>query len=165
MSDPIPESLAHFITSHISIHAAACADGAIATLVRGLGCRIDPAEPDQVRILLPRSQSLALLDAVAANGRVAVVLNEPESHRTVQLKSTRACVVPSDAGDQAVLAPYRNAMAQRLKLFDTPEPFVHAVLTCAPEDLVTLRFAPEAVFGQTPGPRAGAPMAADAPIP
>jgi len=165
MSAPVPEPLARFITSHISIHVAACPEGGVATLARGLGCRIDAAEPERVRVLLARPQALPLLDAVLANGRIAVVLNEPESHRTVQLKGTDARIDASDAADQSVLAPYRSAMAQRLRIFDTPEPFVHALLACPPDELVTLSFTPEAVFGQTPGPRAGAPVSPDAPLP
>jgi hypothetical protein len=165
MPNPVPEPLAGFITSHISIHVAACPDGGVATLARGLGCRIAPSEPTRVRVLLAHPQALPVLEAIRANGRIAVVLNEPESHRTVQLKGNDARIDDSDADDHAALAPYRNAMAQRLKVFDTPEPFVHAILSCAPDELVTISFTPEAVFGQTPGPRAGASMAPDAPLP
>jgi len=165
MPDPVPDLLARFITSHISIHVAACPEGGVATLARGLGCRIDPHAPERVRVLMARPQSRPVLDAVGANGRIAVVLNEPESHRTVQLKGSDARIEASDTADHAVLAPYRHAMAQRLKVFDTPEPLVHALLSCAPDELVTVSFTPAAVFGQTPGPRAGEPMAPDAPLP
>ena len=34
-----------------------------------------------------------------------------------------------------------------------------ALLACEPADLVAVRFAPESAFDQTPGPKAGAPIA------
>jgi len=165
MSADLSPALTRFVTGHLSIHvAASCGDG-LATLARGLGARVDPTDTRCLRVLVSRAQSAALLDAIAAGHGMAAVFNEPESHRTVQLKAPGAEVLPADHDDLATHAPYVRAMATRLKVFDTPEPYVHALLACAPEDLAVIRFMPREVFGQTPGPRAGEPMAADGPAP
>ncbi len=165
MDANLSPALAQFVTGHLSIHVAAgCGDG-LATLVRGLGARIDPADSHYLRVLVSRSQSTELLAAVAGGYPVAAVFNEPESHRTVQLKAPIAEVVAANEDDRALLGPYVRAMADRLRTFDTPEPYVHALLACAPDDLAVIRFTPRDVFGQTPGPRAGAPIAADGPAP
>jgi hypothetical protein len=165
MSEPISAALATFITSHISIHVAATRADGIATLVRALGCRIDPSAPARVRLLVARAQCAALLEAVATSGRIAAVFNEPESHRTVQLKGGDARVLAATPDDLAVRTPYVQAMARRLTVFDTPEPFMHALLASAPDEVAVVDFTPAAAFTQTPGPRAGAPLAPDAPQP
>ncbi|QID16486.1 hypothetical protein G3580_01905 [Nitrogeniibacter mangrovi] len=165
MNDPIPPALAGFLTSHLSMHVAAgCGDG-LATLVRAVGARIAPEAPHCLRLLVPRAQAVDLIEAISAGAPVAAVFNEPETHRTVQLKCARAEVVAAEAADVATLAPYVRAMAARLRAFGTPEPYAHTVLACAPDEVVVIRLAPEAVFGQSPGPRAGERMAPGAPLP
>lgn len=165
MKAKLSPSLIRFVTGHLSIHvAASCGDG-LTTLARGLGARVDPGDTGCLRVLLSRAQSAGLVDAIAGGHGIAAVFNEPESHRTVQLKAPVAEAVEADDDDLAMHAPYVRAMATRLSVFGTPEPYVHALLACAPDDLVVVRFAPHEVFGQTPGPGAGAPIAADGPAP
>lgn len=157
---PLNPALAAFITSHLSIHFAASDAHGMATLARGLGCRIAAEEPARVRLLVARPQAEPVLRAIDANGRIAAVFNEPESHRSVQLKGIDARREAAGQADQAVLAPYTDEMSRRLKVFDTPEAFVRALLACPPEELVVVSFTPQEIFGQTPGPQAGARLPA-----
>ena len=106
-----------------------------------------------------RAEALPVLAAIEANGRVAAVFSEPESHRTVQLKGVDARVEAVTAGDEASLQSYAAAMAARLAPFRVPEVFARALLSASPDDLVAVSFTPSQGFGQTPGPRAGMPLA------
>ena len=54
--------LVRFVTSHLSIHVAACDGGGQATLVRGLGCRADPATAGGLRLLVARPQAEPVLN-------------------------------------------------------------------------------------------------------
>ncbi|MBT0963596.1 pyridoxamine 5'-phosphate oxidase family protein [Denitromonas iodatirespirans] len=158
-------ALADFVTSHLSIHIAASDARGIATLVRGLGCRRDPADRDRLRLLVAGPQAEPVLRCLAANGRIAAVFSEPESHRTVQLKGRDAGPCAPDAADAAFLAPYTDRLVARLATLGTPEPFVRTLLACPVEDLRVIRFTPDEVFGQTPGPQAGQRLSAGSAVP
>lgn len=165
MTPPLNSALVAFLTSHLSIHVAASDGNGIATLVRGLGCRIADDEPSRVRLLMSRPQSEPVLRAVDANGRIAAVFSEPESHRTIQLKGVDARQESPEAADHALLSPYIDEMSRRLKAIDTPEPFVRALLACSPGELAVVSFTPQDLFGQTPGPKAGERLADGAGLP
>ncbi|MCB1956102.1 MAG: pyridoxamine 5'-phosphate oxidase family protein [Rhodocyclaceae bacterium] len=156
LEDP---ALARFVSGQMSMHVAACDARGFPTLVRGVGYRIDPGQPARLRVLVPQSQSEPVLRALAANGRIAVVLSEPASHRTLQLKGGDARVESVEPADVAAMAPYVEAMVDHLRAFDTPEPFMRALLACSAGELAVVSFTPAEVFGQTPGPQAGARLA------
>ncbi len=151
---PIDEALALFLTSHLSIQVAACDDDGVPTLVCALGARISP-DRQYLTVLLPGSQSEAVLRCIATNRRIAVVFNEPETHRTVQLKGRDASIEAAMAQDEARLPGYIQAMTQRLQHFKVPEAFCRAFFSAPPGDLVAVTFTPVEAYGQTPGPHAG----------
>ena len=160
MSSPLNPALAAFLTSHISIHLAATGANGMVTLVRGLGCRIAAEAPTRVRLLTSRPQAEPVLRAIEETGRIAAVFNEPESHRTVQLKGIDARLESVETADQAIHRPYVDEMSRRLKAFATPEPLVRTLLACAPGEFAVVSFTPQELFGQTPGPQAGARLPA-----
>ncbi|MEZ5627659.1 MAG: hypothetical protein R3E34_09050 [Rhodocyclaceae bacterium] len=157
--------LVRFVTSHLSIHVAASDGGGQATLVRGLGCRADPATAGGLRLLVARPQAEPVLRGIAADGRIALVFSEPETHRTVQLKARNARVGPADNDDTAVLGPYTDTLVARLGSIGTPEPFVRALLACPADELIIICATPDEVFGQTPGPQAGERLGAGQALP
>ncbi|MBN8284750.1 pyridoxamine 5'-phosphate oxidase family protein [Zoogloea sp.] len=152
--DPLDPALAEFITSHVSLQLAATDDAGLATAVRCVGCRVS-ADRRRVTLLMPRSQAAPVLASIAANGRVAVVFNEPKSYRTLQLKGRDGRIEPPLPDDAAALQPYAAGFARRLAPLDVPEPYVRTLVSCAPEDLVAVSFTPLEAYAQTPGPRAG----------
>lgn len=156
MHSPVPlePALAAFITSRLSIQVAASDGHGLASLVRAVGCRVS-ADRCRVTVLVSRSQAAPVLAGVAANGMLAAVFNEPESHRTVQLKGRDACVEMATAEDEAALVPYAADFSGRLAVFRVPEAYVRTLVSCAPGDLVAISFTPSEAYGQTPGPRAG----------
>ncbi|MCP8689320.1 hypothetical protein [Marinobacterium sedimentorum] len=154
---PLDPSLIQFLTSQLSIQVAACSDAGEPTLARALGARMS-ADGHRLALMVPVSQARELLTCIAANGHIAAVFNEPETHRTVQLKGNDARIEAISAADAAALGPYVERLARRLQHYQVPEAFSRAFYAADPADLVAVSFSPSAVYGQTPGPHAGEPL-------
>jgi hypothetical protein len=161
---PLDAELAAFLTSRISVQVAACDEQGFTTLVRALGARV-AADRRRVTVLMARSQAEPVLAMLRANGRIAAVFSHPVSHRTVQLKGRDAAVEAATPADEAELAPYAAAMAAHLAVYDVPESFTRAMVSCPPGDLVAVSFTPCQAYGQTPGPGAGERLARGAATP
>lgn len=130
------------------------------SLMRGVGSAIS-ACGTQVTVYLRRSQSRQLLQDIAAGGGVAVVFSEPPTHRTLQLKAGAATVRAAGADDVPLLQRYLASMQHELAQVGYGPAFAAAMLSAPLEDVVALQFTPQAAFDQTPGPRAGAPLATE----
>ena len=92
-------------------------------------------------------------------GALAVVFSYPPTHRTIQLKSEHAVVRPPAPGETDHVTAYVEAFTTGVMPFGY-EPRQMATLFAYSEgDLVAIDFVPESAFVQTPGPKAGAPMA------
>lgn len=129
------------------------------SVMRAVAARIS-ADGQEVTVYLRPSQSEQLLNDIQATGHIAVVFSEPYSHRTLQVKATRAQLRPVKPEDQAVLQRYLAAMQLAVGRVGYGPDFVTAMLEAPPDDLVAIEFTPESAFDQTPGPRAGAPLSA-----
>jgi hypothetical protein len=123
-------------------------------LMQALGLRVSPGR-DRVTVLLTRSTSRAVLDDIAANGVVAVVVSEPSTHATAQLKGSDAVVEPAAPGDLALVEAHAERFADEIATIGLSRPLAHAILDRAGGDLVAVSFTPTQAFEQTPGPRAG----------
>ncbi len=125
------------------------------SVMRAVGSAIT-ADGATVTVYLARSQSRQLLADIASTGRVSVMFSEPSSHRTVQVKATRARLRDAGQPDIPVLNRYLAAMTQAIGAVGLPPAYAAAMLAYDLDDLVAVSFAPEAAFDQTPGPKAGA---------
>lgn len=131
------------------------------SLMRAVGSRIN-ADGSEITVYLARSQSAQLLQDMAASGRIAVVFSSPSSHRSVQVKGTGINGRAATAQDLPVLRRYLQAMEYEICSIGYRLELVHAMLGFELEDLVAITFAPTHAFDQTPGPKAGTPLAQDA---
>jgi hypothetical protein len=143
-----------FMQGGVSICASACNRERQPSVARANGCRVSP-ERSQVTILLSASQSAELLEHVRETGAIAVVFSEPPTHRTVQLKGSDAVVEAANALDGETAGIYRARFAGVLAQLGYQRDLIYALLACADDDLVAVRFTPSAAFSQTPGPNAG----------
>ena len=89
-----------------------------------------------------------------------MVFSLPSSHRTLQLKGPAAQIDPLEPGDPERLRRYAGALVADVCPLGYREALVRAIVAGEPEDFVAVSFTPRAAFDQTPGPRAGAPLAA-----
>jgi hypothetical protein len=145
---------AAFLCGAVGISAATCRPGGLPNIARATGCRVS-ADRRSVTLLVAATPSAALLDDVRRTGSIAVVFSQPSSHRTFQLKGSDARIVPLEPGDAAVVERYVAAFVAHLAEFGYAEALIQALLACEADDLTAIRFTIEAVFSQTPGPRAG----------
>jgi hypothetical protein len=147
-----------FVSGGVSINAASRGPGNVPEIARAAGCRPSP-DARHLTLYFAASQSARLLDAVRATGAIAAVFSEPGSHRTIQLKGADARVAPIAPQDLEMIERYAGAFAAALVPLGYPEQLVRALLWAPPEDYVAVSFGPTQAFDQTPGPRAGAPLA------
>ncbi len=155
---PLDVALVDFITAGQSMHIAAATDPGQPTVVRALGCRVNRART-RVTLLVPRSQSAALLSAIDSNRRIAAVFSQPDTNASIQLKGNDAQVIPATDRDRALFTDYVNLISERLLALHIPELFARSLCSAAPEDLVTIAFSPVAAYQQTPGDSAGVSLA------
>lgn len=149
---------AAFILTGVSISLAACGSDRLPSMSRGMGCKlIDGGR--QVGIFIQRAQAADLLDHIRASGRVANVFSLPSSNRTLQLKGVDARILPFDANDLPIIESHVADFVREVLPLGMREDVVRAVFACATADLVTVVYSPSAAFSQTPGPKAGEPLA------
>lgn len=155
---PDPD-LARFLAGGVSINAGSGSAERNPSLCRALGCRVEGGGA-RLTVFFSALQAADLLRDIRQGGAVAVVFSHPPTHQTVQVKGWDARVEPLAEGDLARVAAYRTAFAETLGPLGFPEALVRSLLDCADADLVAVGFTPEAAFNQTPGARAGTPLAA-----
>jgi hypothetical protein len=124
------------------------------SLMRAIGSALS-ADGSVITVFLIRAQSRQLLQDIAATGQLSVVFSEPSTHRSVQLKASRADVRNAVAADAAALERYAAAMEQEIALIGFPHEVTRTMLAHRIEDVVAVSFTAEEAFEQTPGPRAG----------
>ncbi len=111
-------------------------------------------------VLLSAARGRAVLDALDAGSAVTLVASRPLTHETLQLKAARAERVPLSAAHKATSARYVTAFGNELAALGYGEAATAALATILTTDtLAALRFLPDIVFDQTPGPRAGTVLA------
>jgi hypothetical protein len=143
----------------ISTTVASRTAGRLPVLGRALGCRVAP-DRSRVTVLLPGDQLPELVAALRESRAIAAVFSEPATHRTIQLKGTDAALEPLATGDAELSALWADGFVAALAPYGIAEPLVRALLWCEPAAMIAVSFSPCAAFQQTPGPRAGAPLAA-----
>ncbi|MRD48273.1 hypothetical protein GHT07_13365 [Caenimonas koreensis DSM 17982] len=108
-----------------------------------------------ITVFVARRQSRQLVQDIAANGHIAVVFSHPASHRTVQVKATRASLRNATQQDKPLFERYLASMEHELAQIHIPVPLTRAMLAHCIDDVVAITFEPEQAFDQTPGPQAG----------
>jgi len=149
---------AAFIQTGVSISLAACGPDRLPSMSRGLGCKLVDGG-HQVSIFIRRSQSEELLGNIRSSGRVANVFSLPSSNRTLQLKGIDARIVPFAADDVPLIEAHIAEFLLEVIPLGMTEAVVRALLAYRPDDLVSVVYSPCAAFSQTPGPKAGEPLA------
>ena len=128
-------------------------------VMRAVGCRL-AEDLRRITVFMPPSSSAHVIADLRANGLIAVVFSEPSTNRTLQFKGRDAQIVPAEPGDPAIVARYVERFAQEIGELGFPAEVVKTMFAHDDDDLVALRYTPDAVFEQMPGPKAGEPLAA-----
>lgn len=111
-------------------------------------------------VLLSSVRSRAVLDALDAGSAITLVASRPATHATLQLKAARAERVAVTAAQKVASTRCVAGFGAELAALGYGDDLSTALAALLPtDDLTGLRFAPEVVFDQTPGPQAGRVLA------
>lgn len=153
----LPPELIAMMDKGVSVIVSACSLAMRPSIMRAVGSSITPGT---VTVYVSRQQSRQLIQDIASTGRIAVVFSEPASHRTVQVKASRARIRCAEVSDEAALARYLASMEQEIEQVGFSPTYTRAMLAHRLDDVVAISFEPAQAFDQTPGPKAGAALPA-----
>lgn len=124
-------------------------------LMRAFGCRLAP-DRRQLTLFMSTGTGAAVLADLRANGRIAVVITEPATARTIQLKGEQALIEPPEPGDAALVQHYIECFADEIEQLGFDRTLAKTMFAHRDDELVAVRFTPGEAYEQTPGPNAGA---------
>jgi hypothetical protein len=140
----------------VAVSIASRSEHCIPSVTRALGYRIS-ADASEFAIFVPRQAERVLAD-LRATAQAAVVFTEPSTHKSVQVKGCDSRITPLEEGDWPVISAYADDLVAEICPLGYAEPLIRKMVECTPQQVLAVRFAPTAAFGQTPGPRAGAAL-------
>ncbi|MEZ5593946.1 MAG: hypothetical protein R3F53_25890 [Gammaproteobacteria bacterium] len=144
---------AAFISQGVSINIATRDRFSIPTITRALACRVSP-DQRQVTLFLSAERAERLLENIAHNGMIAVVFSQPSTHRTLQLKGVDAHRVVLQGDDYAIIPASTASLVTELTAIGHGLGFSRTIVAHN-DSLIAIRFTPDTIFDQTPGPDAG----------
>lgn len=109
----------------------------------------------QLELILNEPQSVTLLQDIDRTQTVAVVFSEPTTHRTLQMKGRDARIITADQQDMALAARSTEAFAVEIGKLGYSKVFTNRLMSCVETGLMVVRFTPQEIYQQTPGPEAG----------
>ncbi|MEO8656782.1 MAG: hypothetical protein ABI409_21850, partial [Ramlibacter sp.] len=101
----VPADLLTMMMRGVSVNVASRDLAMRPSLMRAVGSSV-AADGRSITVYLSRRQSRQLVQDVSATGCIAAVFSEPATHRTVQVKATRAVLRNAEPADEPVLAAY-----------------------------------------------------------
>lgn len=151
---------ATFLQGPVSINVAASGRDGWPCVCRAQGCVV-ARDRRTVTVLLSARRGREVLDALDGGSGIAAVFSRPATHATLQLKAVHAARVPVNAALKACNARYAQRFADELVGLGYGTDLGKGIVRLmSASDLTALRFVPEIVFDQTPGPAAGRVLAA-----
>lgn len=148
-----PEHAA-FIQGRVSIVVAGRNADLVPEVARGCACRVS-ADRRRVTVLVDAARSQPLLAAVESNGLVAVVVSQPSTHRTIQLKGTDARVARATVADRKASESNLTAWVEELASIGFDRELARSIRGAEIAEMVAVTFTATSAFRQTPGPGAG----------
>jgi len=160
MSVQLSAEQAAFLQGPVSINVAAAGRDGWPCVCRAQGCMV-AHDRKVVTVLLSTRRGQAVLDALDGGGGIAVVFSRPATHATLQLKAGQATRTALKTSHRNCATLYARALADELVTLGYGAELGQGLIAMmTASDLVALRFAPDIVFDQTPGPAAGRVLAA-----
>jgi hypothetical protein len=150
----LDEATAEFITGVTSMSIATRDARLLSAVGKAFGCTVS-ADRRALAVMIDAGQSARIAADIAAGSPVAVVFSLPATHRTVQIKGMQAGLAPATPTQQVRARMHVDAIVEHLVPLGYDETALRMFFSFDPDALLAVRFAPTAVFAQTPGPRAG----------
>jgi hypothetical protein len=155
----IDDALKAFIESGVSVVVGTRDEGLVPEIVRAWGPHVN-RDRRAVRVCVPEATSVRTRTNLVGNGRIAVSFSLPSNYETVQLKGRHLRTTRPNPEDLLRVERHRESFAAVNESIGVRragvEAFWRRELTGS-SLFVTIHFAIDAIFNQTPGPGAGAP--------
>jgi hypothetical protein len=126
----------------------------IPSLTRGFAVQVTP-DGASLHVFLAPGQSGAVVANLTLGSALALTVTNPTDYRSLQIKGTVAGWRPADDSDAAWLDRYWSLFQAACERTGIP---THISETLRCRRLLRVTVVPRALFRQTPGPGAGAPM-------
>lgn len=153
---------AAFVEGPRSIYVASHDARMQPTLARALGVQVADDRRGLILIVHPE-QAAQLLRDLETNPDLAVVVNAPQTHQTLQLKGHAVRVALPTAETAALAERHFETFAAMIGTMGFNRPLVRVIMGGTPAVLAAIAFFPHTAFEQTPGPQAGQRIVGDAP--
>ena len=159
-SDPplLDATQAAFLGGPVAINLASHDDAQVPSIARACGCKVS-ADRREVVVFLSKRRSQAILRDLEAGAPLAVVFSRPRTHETLQLKGGHGRIRPLGPGDREIMLACGAAFSAEIIALGYSEHFSKALMAPVEDDAVGVAFKPDALFEQTPGPKAGMRLA------
>ncbi len=148
---------ASFIQGGVAIDLATRDHRNMPRIARALGCRVAPNRR-RVTVIVANRMIDNFIEALKATRAIAAVFCLASTHRAAQIKGSDAVIEPIRKTDQSLVEQAIAAFAADLISLGFEEAHARVDTTYRPNELIAISFTPDAVYEQTPGPRAGAPL-------
>ena len=151
----IDSQLAGFLQEGLGIHIAARDERLQPSGARAVAARV---EDDGLHVVVFMSKVAAsrLLPHLKSNGQCAVVFGRPIDDRSCQVKGTFLSVRPARENEREFVIAQWEGFRDQLERIGIPRATSACWVTWP---AVAIRLKATALFDQTPGPQAGAPLA------
>jgi hypothetical protein len=156
----LDDRVLEFLQHRLMISVASRSPEHVPSVVRCHGFRLFQ-QPQRLAVFVRSRHSERVLADIRATGLVAVVFSEPSTHRTLQVKGEDAVVGMLEEGDWPMVGAHMEAAVAELCPLGYAETWVRTVFEATPAQMQAVRFTPSSAFAQTPGPRAGEPLAGE----
>jgi hypothetical protein len=159
MSVQLTAEQAAFLQGPLSMNVGVVARDGWPCVCRAQGCVV-ARDRRSLTVLLSAARGRAVLEALDAGSAITLVVSRPATHATLQLKASSATRALASTAHRTASARCVAAFGDELEELGYAAGLKSTLAGVLPtDDLVALRFAPEIVFDQTPGPDAGRVLA------
>ena len=152
MIDP---ALAAFLQEGLAIHIGTRDAQHYPNGARGIAVTVE-GDGSYATVYVAKVAAARILPDLRANGHLAAVFCRPTDDRTCQIKGSFVSARAARETDCRILLDQWDSFLRNLECIGIPRATLRAWTTWP---AVAIRFRPTALFDQTPGPNAGAPLA------
>lgn len=152
---PIPEELVELIASGVDVYVATRDAQLEPESMAAMGVRAH-ADRSTITVYLPEALAEETRKNLEDNHEVAVTLIRPSDFKAVQLKGRALAVRPSSEIDREFQSIFRAALIEQFERVGIPRSTTRRLVWWPS---LAVEVSVRDVFGQTPGPRAGEPLA------
>ena len=148
----IDDELATFMQpGPFSVIVATCDAQRVPETIRAWGQRVLD-DRQTIELFVGRQPARRLMENLRSNDSMAVAIANVTTYQALQLKGRCIAVGEAKPEDHARIRAHGAAFVAGAALVGIPEQAARGILV---SDVIRLRFVPEVLFDQTPGPEAG----------